>query len=82
MKTYGGADVEIHVFLPSALVEDEWSASRPDLFTPGEMAPATHWIGGRVGSRAGLDNVERRKRLPLLGLELRPLNRPIIPTTP
>jgi hypothetical protein len=28
MKTYGGVDVQIHVFLTSALVGGEWSASR------------------------------------------------------
>jgi hypothetical protein len=30
-------------------------------FTPGERAPGTHWIGGWVGPRAGLDDVEKRK---------------------
>jgi hypothetical protein len=29
-----------------------------------------------VHPRAGLDNVEKRKFLPLLGLEVRPLSRP------
>jgi hypothetical protein len=40
MKAYGGVDVQIHIFLNSALAGDEWSASRPCRFTPG-----THWIG-------------------------------------
>jgi hypothetical protein len=31
------------------------SASCPCRFTPGERAPGTHWIGGWVGSRAGLE---------------------------
>jgi Na+-translocating ferredoxin:NAD+ oxidoreductase RnfE subunit len=35
MKLYGGVGVYIHVFLTSALVGGEWSASRPDPFTPG-----------------------------------------------
>jgi hypothetical protein len=35
----------------------EWSASRPGRFTPRERAPVTHWIGGWVGPRAGLDAV-------------------------
>jgi hypothetical protein len=34
MKTYGGVDVQIHVFITSALVGGEWSASRPGRLTP------------------------------------------------
>jgi hypothetical protein len=49
MKTHGGVDVYIHVFLTSALVGDKWSASRPGRHTPG-----THW----VGPRTDLDDVE------------------------
>jgi hypothetical protein len=45
MKAYG-VDVQTHIFLPSALAGGEWSASRPDRFTPGERAPGTHCIGG------------------------------------
>jgi hypothetical protein len=48
----------------------------PGRFLPGERAPDTHWIGDLVGPRAGLDDVEKRKFLTLLGLELRPLGRP------
>jgi hypothetical protein len=76
MKTYGGVDVYIHVFLTSALVGGEWSASGPDCFTPGERASDTHWVRGWVGPNAGLDAVEKRKFLTLPGLELRPLGRP------
>jgi hypothetical protein len=76
MKTYGGVDVYIHVFLTSALIGGEWSASRTDRFTPEERAPVTHWIGGWVDPRTGLDDVERRRILPLPGLELRALSRP------
>jgi hypothetical protein len=32
-------------------------------FNPEEGAPGTHWIGGWVGARAGLDAVEERKNL-------------------
>jgi hypothetical protein len=39
----------------------EWSASRAGSFTPGETDPDTHWIGGWVGTRAGLDAVVKRK---------------------
>jgi hypothetical protein len=68
---------EWNIFLTSALVGAEWSASRPGRFTPGERAPDSHWIGGWVGPRAGLDDVETRKFLTLQGHELRPLSRPV-----
>jgi hypothetical protein len=77
MKMCGGVDVYIHVFLNSALVGDEWLASHPGSFTPGERAPVILWIGIWVGTKAGLDDVEKRKFLTLLGLELRPLGRQI-----
>jgi hypothetical protein len=76
MKAYGGVDVSIHILLTSALAGGEWSALRPGRFTPGERAPAIHWIGGWVDPRAGLDDVEKREFLTLLGLVLRPLGRP------
>jgi hypothetical protein len=63
MKAYGVVDVEIHIFLTSALAGGEWSASRRRRFTPGEVALDTHWIGGWVGPRASLDDVEKRKYL-------------------
>jgi hypothetical protein len=37
---------------------------------PGKKAHSTYWIGGWVGTRAGLDDVEKRKFLTLPGLEL------------
>jgi hypothetical protein len=64
MEAYGGV----------ALVGGEWSASRPGRFTPEERDPGTHSIGW-VGPRAGLDHVQKREFLTLLGLELRPLCR-------
>jgi hypothetical protein len=72
MKTYGGVDVQIHIFLTSALAGSEWSASRPGRLTPGERAHGTHWIGGWVGPRAGLDDVKKGKFLVLPGLQLIP----------
>jgi hypothetical protein len=39
MKMYGGVDLEIHAFLASALVGDQWSASRPDRFNQGKESP-------------------------------------------
>jgi hypothetical protein len=76
MKAYGGVDVYIHIFLTSALAVGELSASHPGCFTRGERTPGTHWIGGWVDPRAGLDNVEKRKFLTLPGLELRLLSLP------
>jgi hypothetical protein len=37
---------------------------------PRESARGAHWIGGWVGPRTGLDNVEKRKILTVLGLKL------------
>jgi hypothetical protein len=74
MKTYGGIDP---CFLDLGTSWTEWSASRPGRFTPGESVPVTKWIGGWVGRRAGLDDVEERKFLTLPGLELRPLGLPV-----
>jgi hypothetical protein len=59
MKAYRGVGVLIHVFLTSALGGDEWLASRPGRFTTEERAPRTHWIGGRVGPRTGVDDMEK-----------------------
>jgi hypothetical protein len=76
MKTYGGVDVQIHIFLTSALVGGEWSNSRPGRYIPGERAPGTHWIGGWLDFKASLDDLEKRKFLTLTGLELWTLGRP------
>jgi hypothetical protein len=76
MKTDREVDAEIHIFLTSALVGGEWLASHLGRFTPGERAPSTHWIGGWVDPRAGLDDVERTKFLTLPGLEDRRLGCP------
>jgi hypothetical protein len=76
MNAYGGVDVEIHIFLTSALFGGECSASRPGPFTPRERASVTRWIGGWVDPRAGLDDVEKKKYLILPGLEVRPVGRP------
>jgi hypothetical protein len=58
-------DVKIHIFLSSAPAGGESSDSLPGRFTPGERAPGIHWIGGWVGPRAGLDDVE--KTLDIIG---------------
>jgi hypothetical protein len=76
MKAHGGVDVQIHVWLTSALVRGEWLASRPGRFTPGEKVPGTHWIGGSVDLTANLDDMETWTFLTLPGHELRTLSRP------
>jgi hypothetical protein len=70
-------DVEIHIFGTSVLYGGECSGSRPCRFKPGEIDPDSHWIEGWVDHRTGLDDVEKIKFLTLLGLELRPLGRPV-----
>jgi hypothetical protein len=47
-------------FLTSMPDGGEWSPSRPRRFNPEERAPGTHWIGGRLGSRIGLDAVDSK----------------------
>jgi hypothetical protein len=48
-------------FLTSTLIGGEWSGWRSGRFTPKEETPVTHWIGGCVGPRDGLDPGVRRK---------------------
>jgi len=59
MKTYWGVEIYCHAFLILALDGGEWSASRSGRFISGGRAPGTHWIGGWMGPRAGLDAVEK-----------------------
>jgi hypothetical protein len=63
-------------FFISVLVGSEWSGSHTGRFTPEERSSGADWIGGYVGHRDGLADVEKRKFLTLPGLELRPLSRP------
>jgi hypothetical protein len=76
MKACGGVDVYSNIFLTSAQVGGEWSASRSDRLKPRERAPRTHWIGSWVSLRASLDDAEKRKSLTPPRLELQPLGRP------
>jgi hypothetical protein len=57
MKAYWGSGVWISPFLTSALDGGEWLVSLPGRVTPRKRAAGTHWIGGWVGARAGLDAV-------------------------
>jgi hypothetical protein len=71
MKTYGASGGISQPLLTSALHVGEWLASRPNRFAPEEIAPGTHWIGGWVGHRRGLDAMEKKEILPLPGIESR-----------
>jgi hypothetical protein len=71
MKAYGEMDVEIHIFLTSALAGGEWSVSPPGRFTPGEMVPGrklggTQSRSGRRGEEKILDPTGTRIPTPRL----------------
>jgi hypothetical protein len=54
MVSHGGVDVWFHVFLTSALVAGEWSASCFGRFTSGEIANGTQcdgWVSEPSGGR-------------------------------
>jgi hypothetical protein len=61
MEAYGVVDVYIHIFLTSALVGREWSASRSCRFTLGERSLGNHCIEGWIVPIASLDDVKKRK---------------------
>jgi hypothetical protein len=48
-------------FLISVFDEGEWLASRSRAFTPGVRVSSTHWIRDRVGLRASLDIMKKRR---------------------
>jgi len=47
-KTYRGVELQLHIFIISALDGGEWSASRPGGFTTGVRTLSTHFTGGCV----------------------------------
>jgi hypothetical protein len=60
LKTCGVVDVTIYVFLTSALVGAELTASRPGRFTPRGKSPRVPiWTRGWVDPRTGLDHMEK-----------------------
>jgi len=61
MKAYWGVEVYLRAFLTWALDRGEWSVTLSGRFTPQERAPGTHWIGGWVEPKDGLDAVVKRK---------------------
>jgi hypothetical protein len=70
--------IYIYRLLTSALVEGEWSLLLlpPATLPPRKEPCIMEWIGGWVGPRAGLNNMENCQFFILTGLELRLLNRP------
>jgi hypothetical protein len=58
-----------YCYITSVLDGGEWSASRPGHFTREERALVAHWIEGWVGSRAGLNGVEKNRKIYLPGIE-------------
>jgi hypothetical protein len=74
MKAYGGVHIQIQIFLTSALLGGEWSASRPGRFTAGKEPPVP--TGEEVGWTSEPAWTTWRKVLTLPGLELRPLDPP------
>jgi hypothetical protein len=69
MKTYRRVEVELHMFLTSALDGGEWWASRPGRFTPGERAPVAHLIKAWVDPRGDLLAGVKKKCLQPPGIE-------------
>jgi hypothetical protein len=63
----------MHVSLTSALVVSEWSDSSIGRLTPAENTADTHSVGGSVGLRIGLEDMDKWKFLILSGLKSRPL---------
>jgi hypothetical protein len=62
----------VPAFLTWVLDRDAWRASHPGCFTPGEIPPVTHRLGGWVGFGASLDAMEERKNLLLPGIGPQP----------
>jgi hypothetical protein len=75
MKTYCGGYTDPVIIDLSISCRRVVDFTPPPLY-PRRKIPGTQWIGDRVGPRIGLEDVERRKVLPLQGLELRTLGRP------
>jgi hypothetical protein len=67
-------------FLTSALDGGEWSASRPNCFTPEKRAPGNHWTGNWASLRAGLNAVEKKNSLTPAGNRAQAVQAVAIPT--
>jgi hypothetical protein len=60
MKAYGGVDVDPHFLDLGTSWRSVASFTPRTLYSQGK-SPGTHWIQGWVDTRAGLDDVEKRK---------------------
>jgi hypothetical protein len=56
MKEYGGVELQVHSFLPSAVGVREWLTSRYGLTTPRERTSYVHLVWGWVESETGVEN--------------------------
>jgi hypothetical protein len=63
MKTHGGVQVYVHLFITLAVDGGEWSASRPGTCALEEIALSTHLIEGWVGPEL-IWTLYRRERMP------------------
>jgi hypothetical protein len=71
MKTYWEVDAQIHLFLASTQVGEQWSAS-----LPGREGPQQPLVRRLDGPHNGSGRSREDKLMPLPGLDLRPLHRP------
>jgi hypothetical protein len=60
-------EVQLHHSWPRHYMEVSSQLHASDAFPPGKEPPCTHWIDIRVGSRAGLDTVEKGEFLASAG---------------
>jgi hypothetical protein len=68
MEALGGKEVQLLLIHDLGTRWGEWSALRHGrAFTPGERTPGTHFRGGWMGPRAGLDTEDKGKILSLAG---------------
>jgi hypothetical protein len=75
MKTYGEAMYRSR----NLDLGTSWSdqAHVPVALSATKFPPCAHWIGGWVGPRTGMDDVERTEKSTLPGFELRSLGRSV-----
>jgi hypothetical protein len=64
MKSDRGVELQLHSFLTSEQAGGKWSTSGPGHFTPG-----THWTGGWLNPRSGLDILEKKNFFHLLRID-------------